>query len=175
MPTKAKPARRPKKSPLEQEVSRALSKLNHAVDGPSSIEMLQLASMQVIQHKLSEIAQLIDAFGLPVVGHAALPAISVPAPASPSNRAPTRTIEDVRREVEEADRAAGTPAAAIPGKVCEICGLPGAYKTSRGAIYCSNHRQMGITDDQQDKLQSMLRMGFGGGKAGSEEVIRVPT
>lgn len=156
------PKRRRNRQPVaDKEIRAEMKRLGMAVNS-DNIEMFKLATYQVVQAKLAEVARL-----LRLVAPQSQQTISIPTifPATPQARQPL-TLENI-------DRMAGPPTDAQPaGPVknpCQWCGRAGIAKNSRGMWVCQGHLPLAVEDDQKGLLRQSLARGFGA----NEEVIRV--
>ena len=152
--------RRRPNSRIDNELVEAIKRTRYSVEGfgPSSTEILKVAALQVIQAKLDEIGQLLNAI---------VPGLRIevdPVNFAGNTRSPL-TLENIDRLDKQAQRHVSTN-----GETCQICGYPAVYKTKRGMTLCVTHRAQGIKDDQDEKLSAMMAQGFGS-HAGS--VIRM--
>ncbi len=160
--SKVRPKKSSRNSRIDNELMEAIKRTRYSVEGfgPSSTEILKVAALQVIQAKLDEIGQLLNAI---VPG---LEIIQVGQPAGGTRRQPATPPSRTPLTLENIDRidARALERAPIDGPTCQICGYPAVYKTKRGMTLCVSHRPQGIKDDQDEKLSAMMNMGFGKGQ-----------
>ena len=157
-------------SALDKELRSAMKRLGIAVS-PANIEIFKLAAYQVVEAKLSEVAQLLRL--LAPTNFEVRNSKFEMAPTPPARQA--MTLENIDRMVARMDGAANSNFEIANSKLpnpnpCQWCGRPGVYKNSRGMWVCVGHRPLAVPDDQGDLLRAKLKQGFGGG---DEEVIRV--
>lgn len=162
-PPPSKPVRKARPAPLDKEIRAALKRLNYAVDS-TNIEMFKIAAYQVVQQKLSEVANLLRSVA-PVASFQ--PASGPAVASSPAGR--PMTLENIDAMVNRLDAAVTAPAPQAVRNPCQWCGRPGIRKNSRGMWVCQGHLALAIEDDGNARLRQRLQQGFGN----DEEVIRV--